>query len=138
MSQPHLGEPDRKSGSILLGLSAANRTDRIFPRATFPGTAGLINLEQPLVIFNTLTSSQRPPFEVHSDGVIRALRPGHALLETSYGPFHQFTCVTVVPKDNGSELGSDCAELLPAETQLGAPPAEHANQENEEDPHVSR
>jgi hypothetical protein len=96
---------------ILMDLSEEDRSRRLRISATYAGVNEPLPIQPDQAQFKLAMSKEAPPIDFDPSTLkIKALRIGHALIETRYGGLSLRTCVLVRESRDGYDP-SDCSEL---------------------------
>jgi len=91
--------------------------------ARYKGITEPIEIYPAFATYRILAGGRENPIVLDQQtGLITALKPGEALIETSYAGWHNWTCVDVEekPVPGNSYYDKNCAGLLPVGEKLGS------------------
>lgn len=115
--------PQRNTPKFFLSMTPEASQDVVNIYAKYDDLTNLIRVAPSFAAFRIITDSGPHPIQLDKQtGVITALHPGQALLETSFGGRKNLTCVVVEPtyNPNAPNPGMNCQQLVPPGGKLGA------------------
>ncbi len=102
-------------GTLYMSLTGSVHQTRIFPQALYQTMTNPVFIPAKYVSFHLLAANAgAPPIKIDDlNGTITALRPGHALIQTTLGGMSTLTCVAVSLHAGDGSDRTNCTELVP-------------------------